>query len=270
MIIPRVQYKPPTKAEIEQMKKEQYQSCFSNPNEFAVWFPKIKDIRNKKILIPESCIIPISFDWFCWLGSDDYKEDQRKEFTSYIKGELAKRDFRTDRELFLKTGLFSNKFVFRNAHLKSGVQDDIGNRYLDIAYLGMCVGCSLSKDLILREFIHTTYERPSIYEGMKLNTEFRVFYSFDRKEVEKIVNYWDYDTMTKNLYEKEDKETFARIGKEIESEYQERAAEVAELCKDILTDIDLSGTWSVDFMWTGKQYALIDMALAKDSYYYEK
>lgn len=267
MVIRRFPYEPPTKAEIEKMQREQHQSCFSNPNEFSFWFPQIKDIQNETILIPESCIIPISFDWFCWLGSDDYKEDKRKEFTSYIRSELSKQDFRTDRELFLKTGLFSDKFTFRNAHLKSGVQDDIGDRYLDIAYAGMCVGCSLSKDLILREFIHTSYERPSIYDGMKLNTEFRVFYSFDKKEVEKTVNYWDYDTMMKNIYDRGDKETFSYVGKEIENEYRERVAELTELCKGVLSKIDLSGTWSVDFMWTGKNYALIDMALAEDSYF---
>lgn len=265
-----IDYTPPTKEEIEAMKKEQYQSCFFNENELSFWFPKIQKLKHESILIPETCIIPISYKWFCWLMSDNYKAEEKKAFSQYIKKQLTKTDFLIRRELFMKTGLFSNKFQFKQAHLEDGVQDDIGERYLEIAYAGLCVGCPMSKDLVLREFIHTAYERPTIYDGMKLNTEFRVFYSFDKKSVEKIVNYWDTATMLTHLYREEDKKAFLSVSESIEREFHARAAELSRICCQVLPEVPLYGTWSIDFMWTGQKYALIDMALAKESYYYNK
>lgn len=171
----------------------------------------------------------------------------------------------------MKSGQFSNKFQFRFAHLQNGVQDDIGERYLNIVYAGMCCGCPLSKDIILREFIHTEYDRPCIYEGMKLNTEFRVFYDFAQDKVMGTVNYWDYDTMARNIYDKSDRERFLAVGRKIEEEYESLKGELEDICKDVLpAAIGMKGQWSVDFMWTGTAYALIDMAVAQDSFYYDR
>ena len=100
-----IDYTPPTKEEIEAMKKEQYQSCFFNENELSFWFPKIQTLKHESILIPETCIIPISYEWFSWLMSDNYKGEEKKAFSQHIKKQLIKTDFLTRRELFMKTGL---------------------------------------------------------------------------------------------------------------------------------------------------------------------
>ena len=102
----------------------------------------------------------------------------------------------------MKSGLFSDKFCFNHPFLKNGeLSEELGQHVLDLCYSSMLVGCPLSKDIIVREFVKTSYERPNIYDGMKLNTEFRLFYDFDEKKVITTVNYWDYDTMVSHLHD---------------------------------------------------------------------
>lgn len=158
----------------------------------------------------------------------------------------------------------------------------VGQHVLDLCYGSMLVGCPLSKDIIVREFVKTSYERPSIYDGMKLNTEFRLFYDFDTKQVITTVNYWDYDTMVSNLHDGVqlgpdgesycyDKTTFLSCGKEIEADFDEKRSELEKLAAAFLKNVaGLFGKWSVDFMWDGTDYVLIDMAKAESSAYYDK
>ena len=278
---------------IARMKEEQrksFEAQNQDENEFSYWFPKIVKLDGKgltkdgpKIRVPESVILPLTFDWYDWLQSDSYKPEKIKEFNEYLKSELAKWEFNAHRDLFVKSGLFSDKFCFNHPFLKKWeLSEELGQHVLDLCYNSMLVGCPLSKDIIVREFVKTSYERPSIYDGMKLNTEFRLFYDFDTKQVITTVNYWDYDTMVSNLVDCVrpgpdgesycyDKTTFLSCGKEIEADFNEKQPELEKLAAAFLKNVaGLFGKWSVDFMWDGTDYVLIDMAKAESSAYYNK
>lgn len=236
-----------------------------SPNTMSHWLPRFE---GKGFNIPETVIIPLTVDWLDWLFSDNYKPEKIKEFTDWINGKLAETSFNTDRELFVKTGNFSNKFVFKFPHLKR--TDNIGEQFLDVFYGGMCVGCEECPEICIREFIHTTYERKSIYYGMKLNTEFRVLYDFDRKEIAGIFNYWDRKTMQENLYDKQDLENFNACIDDIESDFEYLKPILADIIAENMKSVELSGIWSVDFMWDGQKFWLIDAGIGNQSYYFEK
>lgn len=277
-------------ARVKEEQRKRFEAQKRDENEFSYWFPQIVKLDGKgltkdgpKIRVPESVILPLTFDWYDWLQSDSYKPEKIKEFNEYLKSELAKWEFNANRDLFVKSGLFSDKFCFHHPFLKNGESsEELGQHVLDLCYGSMLVGCPLSKDIIVREFVKTSYERPSIYDGMKLNTEFRLFYDFDTKQVITTVNHWDYDTMVSNLHDGVqlgpdgesycyDKTTFLSCGKEIEADFDEKRSELEKLAAAFLKNVaGLFGKWSVDFMWDGTDYVLIDMAKAESSAYYDK
>ena len=54
------------------------------------------------------------------------------------------------------------------------------------------------------------------------------------------------------------------------SEYERLLPSLKSECEEKLKDVHLKGKWSVDFMWTGKEFVLIDMALARNSYFADR
>ncbi|MCM1224312.1 MAG: hypothetical protein NC548_58655 [Lachnospiraceae bacterium] len=246
-------------------KEQHLQELLNHPNSMSYWLPKF---RNKGFHIPDTIIIPLTVDWYDWLWSDSYKPEKIQEFTDWINEKLKETGFNTDRELFIKTGNFSNKFWFKHPYLKT--TENIGEHYLNVFYGGMCVGCMDSPEICVREFIHTDYERKSIYSGMKLNTEFRVFYDFDKQKIVGMFNYWDRETMQKHLYDEEELRNFNDTIDDIESDFNYLKPILAEMVEKNIKAVDLDGVWSIDFMWDGQYFWLIDAALGKNSYYFEK
>ena len=246
---------------------EVYEKSSNNLNELPYWYEKIKKCKGFKV--PDTQIIEIPKKYFimndCYC---DMTEDGRIALQKYIESQLDKRW--KGKKLFIKSGVFSNKFVFMFCKVEANEHDKIAEKYINIQNGALCLGCPVSKYLIIREFIETEYDRESIYFGMKLNTEFRVFYDFDKKEFIDIVNYWDRYYVGEQLVG-EDKILYDKsIGQE-EIDYYELNWKVTEQCQISLKEIEgLTGKWSVDFMWDGKDFWLIDMALAEQSAYWEE
>lgn len=99
----------------------------------------------------------------------------------------------------MKTRLFKKKFDFQTYTLTD--IHNIGQQFLNIYYVEMCVGCADANELFVREFIKTPNNIPDIYNGMSLNTEPRLFYDFDQRKALGIFNYWNIDTMLKHFRE---------------------------------------------------------------------
>lgn len=250
-----------------------------NPNEFRNYYGFIKDIE--ALNIPDTAIISLTSYFIKSVCLERFNDDVYNELTQYITDKLCECSFDTDRNLFLKDGKFSNKFNFDSCYIPRGSLSEIGKKAMEISYGDMCLHDFPSTDIIVREFITTSYDRPSIYFGMKLNTEFRVFYNFDCKSIMGIVNYWDYDTMINNLYDRNvvtqdgekmvlDKSTFKDVGLEIQNDFDKLKPELIRLVNDVFPSIGLTGEYSADFLWDGERFRLIDMALASQSFYYDK
>lgn len=257
------------KNKIEESKARYFESRKKDINNLSYWFPKIK---NCGIKVPDTIIIPLSFKQFCWLTSDHYEDNKIKEFSNQIKKCIGKTQFKDTKKLFMKTGTFSNKFDF-SASCKVEDMDKIGEQFLNMYYASMCVGDGCSTEIIIREFIESEQGKATIYNGMPLNTEFRVFYDFDNKKVLEIFNYWDRETMNKSLIQmrnKDDANTFIKNIDEIEKDFKERRGKVIDLISKHMREIELTGQWSIDIMKANGEFYLIDMATAKSSYYYNK
>lgn len=243
-----------------------------NPNEYTNYS---KYILNEALGGPETIIIPLDIDIIKYLYLGKFDSEINKVITEYVLEFLHNNDFNTDRDLFLKDGKCSFKFDFSKPFIPKGSISSVGDHVVDICYNDICMHDFVSPTVLLREFIHTTYDRPSIYNGMKLNTEFRVFYDFDSNKIMGIVNYWDYDTMVENLKNNSfddltDYNTFLSCGKSIENDFSVLKPKLTKLINNIFPHINMTGTWSSDFLWDGERFRLIDMALASQSYYYEK
>lgn len=267
--------------DFEYLHKRHYYGLMDDENDLGYWYPEIVPLV-QCFTIPETFYYFLDYDEYSLFTKTETDSELEKNQVFYktaynLIDKAKERDFELyDRDLFLKSGGFSDKFNFNDApYIKKGTAvGEILHRFFRILYDSSCVGCPLSTRIVLREFLTTDYDRPSIYNGMKLNTEIRAFYDFDTKELLGLVNYWDYNTMINGLFNEDDLKTFKEVGKEIEEDYKRVSPQLEKLLKESLQniEIELKGRWSIDFMYLGdnreKPFCLIDMATAETSAYY--
>lgn len=271
--LPHMQNHEDIRKKLEQMKKDNYIKEKSNLNNMSYWLPKV---MNCGIKIPETIIIQLSYEQYKWFSSDCYSDKDIKSMGAYIANILKERNFNTNRKLFIKTGNFSNKFDF-NSCCFYGLEN-IGEKFLYIYYASMMVGAGDNTELVIREFIENKISKPTIYNGMPLNTEFRVFYNFDTKEVLGVFNYWDTkvvgDSLEKKaMYSNESRDEYVRFkvfSKHIEAEFDALELDAHSVISKSMSAVDLSGIWSIDLMYVNNEFYLIDMAEGHKSYYYNK
>ena len=130
----------------------------------------------------------------------------------------------------------------------------------------------------MREFIEDPDDNPTIYKGLPLRTEFRVFVDFDTNKVLSIVNYRDEKTMLNRFEEKRDnhnvhdlitfKANLSRLNARFEK-YKDIVKEKTMTLLESKSQNRLTGQWSMDVMLSGEDFYIIDMALAEESYYYQ-
>lgn len=238
----------------------------SPENELSYWYPKTANIGFRT---PDTLITEFTDQELKVIKSAKFNEFDYKALEKRIRDDANRQDFALERDLFLRLGCSSNKFFFGSCHI-----DDL--EFLPDKLLAHFDGLyeklewRESAELVLREFIKTDYYRRQIYHGMPLNTEFRVFFDFDTNELLGIYNYWDKETMIDNLHSRDDRMTFADTIPLIERDFNKLAPYLEDEAKKKLPNADLKGKWSIDFMYDGTNFVLIDMARAECSYYYEK
>lgn len=255
------------------IQKKMFKKSKSNPNNMSYWLPKVIDCGIKS---PETIIYPLNLNQFEWFGSDSYSEEDIKSMGECLKEYLVNNNFNINRDLFIKTGNFSNKFDFKTCKVTN--LDNIGQQFLDIYYAAMLVGAGHNTELVFREYIKNDVEKSTIYNGMPLNTEFRIFYNFDTCEVLGVFNYWDTDVVCESLkkkfkYDKEavkDYDSFMDASVKIVAEFEELKDKAKNLVKDCMPNVELQGAWSIDLMYVNNEFYLIDMALAEQSYFFDR
>ena len=114
-------------------------------------------------------------------------------------------------------------------------------------------------------------KNPTIYNGLPLHTEYRVFVDFDTKEILGASPYWRSDVM-KNEFkkvsspqERHDYVVYKMHEDILNQRYHESVQTVLAELKKVIPRIELTGQWSVDVMRNGNDYYIIDMALAENS-----
>ena len=270
-----------------------YQIIGMNQNTMGYWLPKVAPafVEDGFFKIPKTKILKVPLS-LLQLTRKDYmslNNTTMKIVDDYIYKVFGLKD---DEEYFIKTGTYSSKFDFRNAHVKSKSEvKTLGEYLLFIHFQALCMahydlskegkkpiiyGVSTTNEWCVREFIKDEEDCPTIYNGLPLHTEYRAFVDFDTKEVLGIHNYWDSNVMKKrfaeerNMTDKHDAVTYSLAEEKINKEYNENKDMIVSKLSSIIKNIDLEGQWSIDIMKNGKDFYMIDMALADSSAYYKE
>lgn len=200
-------------------------------------------------------------------------------------------DLDDSKDYFIKTGVFSSKYEFRNAHVHGEKEvQELGEYLLFIHYQACmfaspmnnvsCYGAGTTTDWVVREYIPPVYDEsypdgyPYIYHGLPLRTEYRVFIDGDDKQVLGISPYWKPDVMKKRFGDGEDSDdpdmvhdyiTYSMAEESLMKRYEENKNKIVEEIGKIIPYMQIHGQWSIDVMQNGDDFYIIDMALAQDS-----
>jgi len=262
-----------------------YEMLKLDPNTMSKWLPPIIEAnkRDKFFKIPETSIIQVPVSML-QLSRIDYEliNDITKEILNLYCREIFKLD--KNKEYFVKTGTFSSKFDFRNAHVCKNEVNAIGEYLLFLSNQAVCMagpackpsiyGVSSNNEWVVREYIPDAEDNPCIYKGLPLRTEYRVFIDCDAKEVLGVVDYWDRDLLKKRFSQYEDANSPHSIHDYIVIEkhrevmdrrFSENKVMIENKVKDLLKNLSLKGQWSLDIMQNGKDFYIIDMGIAYNS-----
>ena len=135
-------------------------------------------------------------------------------------------------------------------------------------------GVSSNNEWVVREFVDDVENNPTIYNGLPLHTEYRVFVDFDTNEILGISPYWDVDIMKENFLDvgssapsqkRHDYVVYTAHEAILTKRYEDNKEKVLSEVEKLLPNCRLKGQWSIDIMQNGDDFWLIDMARASES-----
>lgn len=266
--------KSPQSAPQEQeiISKEFLDDLRKDPNNLSFWYPKVKDAAESKgILTPLTVIVPVPdevvFSFFF------EKEGDEERVRSFVHDKVMPQLELVHGLPFIKNGTFSDKFQFKTCCPDSADEETIRKCICDIQYHSFWNNTGGNTEIILRDRIESPDSMPRIYGGMPLNTEFRVFYDFDKKAALYIVNYWDWDYCHDPINERNEKDGMAYMSRypSLLEEYRNKRSFVLSKAHSALGEVEgLEGIWSVDFLVDSRNRLwLIDMAIGNRSAYWD-
>lgn len=268
-----------------------YEMLGMNRNSMENWLPQLYEGVKKHTFfkIPDTTIIRVP-PTLLQLSRLDY--EKMTPTTLEIVDRYCQMVFGLDetKEYFVKTGIFSSKFDFRNAYVHGEQEVQELGEYLLFIQNQSCIlagpltmphsyyGVNTTNTWVVRDYIQDKEKSPCIYKGMHLHTEYRVFVDFDTKEVLGINPYWDPDTMKQRFGHEEDADSIHNIHDYtiyvmhedvLMRRYEDNKETVLKQVEELLPDVPLSGQWSIDVMQNGEDFYNIDMALAENSAFFD-
>lgn len=260
----------------------------TNPNSMGHWLPALVEAARgvEGLRVPETTIARVPLP-ILQLTRCEYMT--LTPTTKRIVDEWAKKVFglEADGDYFIKTGTYSSKFDFRNVRVHDPKEiDELGEYLLFIHFQALqmasplcrpCIyGVSTTNEWVVRRFISDTENRPTIYNGLPLRCEYRVFVDCDTDTVLGIHPYWDPEVMKSKFDSASDPDslhdsvTYRAAEPELMRTYEANKDRVTALVAELLPNLDLAGQWSIDVMQDGDDLWLIDMALAENSAFYRE
>lgn len=248
---------------------EYFNDLKNDVHNVSYWFPKVKDCGIK---VPDTFVKQIPEEMLKHLFMDHPDEDIDYIY-NWVKTELMPSIPKELRGLiFVKNGAFSNKFDFNICSVRYNALD-LTKAIIEINYASLMFDTGGNTEVVIRERIPFD-ERitPTIYNGMPLRNEYRVFYDFDNKKALYIVNYWDWDychdAISRNVT---DKIVYESAYASLEKRYEEHKDCVLDGISQKLTTIEgFKGIWSIDILEDeNEHFWLIDMALGYRSAYWD-
>lgn len=275
-----------------------YEIIGTNPNSMGNWLPTLAGAAGKSgfFKVPETRVVKVPITLLQLTRLDYFS---MTPMTTEIVNRYCKKAFSLDesKDYFLKTGTYSSKFDFRNAHVEAGSEvSEIGSYLLFIHWQALqyahydlsgrnqpvIYGMSTTNEWVVREFIPDKEGNLSIYHGLPLRTEYRAFVDFDTKEVLGIHQYWDSTVMKRKFSTppidstemanfNHDYVTYTANEEALYARYEENKELVVSKLSELLRNAEgLAGQWSIDVMQNGDDFYLIDAAVAENSAFYQE
>lgn len=250
----------PTEEESFERAKQETETDLVN---FHHWFKP----QNSQFHVPRSTWFLLTFDERKLFRQEKEEADaeQVKQFNEHCDRLVKENNL--NYPVFMKSGLFSNKFEFDNCVVNS--PDEFFEKFYNIEYFAMMFGVRPTLEVVLREFIQVPTEM-KLYTNMPMHLELRAFVNFDTNEVIEVIDYW-HESIVENL-PLEQQDAFIQHKQKMQNKFLEMRNVVTEKLKLSMNNGDfshLSGKWSVDFMLDEKDDIwLIDMAVANQSWGY--
>lgn len=291
-----------------------YSMIDSNPASMGNWLPKMTAAVDECgfFKIPATKIIKVPLSMLQLTKQVEY--ERLTPTTKALVNDYCHRVFELndDETYFIKTGIHCSKQDFRNA-VVTGAKEvrEMGEYFLFLHQQAIAMAYPLSRpciygagttvEWVVREHIKDVENNMTIYHGLPLHTEYRVFVDFDTDEVLGIHNYWDPDLMLSHFRERLDAEaryygyadTDAFLHADIPAEdidvdarhdYVTYTANRERLCrrynenKDLVTEKvgeflplceNMHGQWALDIMQNGDDFWFIDAAPAETCTFYK-
>ena len=189
-----------------------YELLTHDPNTMSNWLFAIKEVVDKTqfFKIPKTRIIKVPLALL--QSTRVYEFQDLNPLSLEIINRFAMKVFDLDleKDYFIKTGTFSSKFDFRNAKVTKGQEvSELGSYLWFIQHQAsqfasplnnkVVYGVSSNNEWVVREFIEDKEDNPTIYNGLPLHTEYRVFVDFDTKEIIGISPYWEPSVMKEHF-----------------------------------------------------------------------
>ena len=264
-----------------------YEMLSYDPNSMSKWLPEISKVAKEKgfFKIPKTKILRVPMTLLQSTRVFEYQS--LSPVTIEIINRYIHKVFELDdtKDYFIKTGTFSSKFDFRNAKVTAGQEvKELGSYLWYIQHQAsqmasplnnVCMyGVSSNNEWVVREFIDDVENNPTIYNGLPLHTEYRIFVDFDTNEIIGINPYWDANVMKENFLDvgssapsqkHHDYVIYTAHKDVLAKRYEDNKEKVLSEVKKLLPDCKLQGQWSIDIMQNGNDFWLIDMARASES-----
>ena len=191
-----------------------YRLLHLDPNAMSNWLLPIKQVVDKTrfFKIPKTRIIKVPLTLL--QSTRVYEFQDLNPLSFEIINQYAQKvfDLDLDKDYFIKTGTFSSKFDFRNAKVTKGQEvSELGSYLWFIQHQAsqfasplnnqVVYGVSSNNEWVVREFIEDKEDNPTIYNGLPLHTEYRVFVDFDTEEIIGISPYWEPSVMKEHFLE---------------------------------------------------------------------
>lgn len=273
---------PSTQEELQEGHRNYMRFLVENPNNFSYWFPHIAAVEKHGIAIPKSVVIPIPEEVCMSFFLE--KEGDSERIDRWVLDKVVpviEKEF-PSREVFIKNGCFSDKYVFDEAcHIKDASDEETLIRHITLiqsdSFCAGMTGSGGNLELVLREYIEPEPDTPTIYWGMPLRPELRVFYDFDSHKYLYAENYWSWEECHDGIARNpEDGETYEQYFPELKKKLFHRVLAHLPAIIAALGSVDtlkmpggLPNIWSVDFLLEDGKAWLIDMAQGWRSVYWD-
>lgn len=261
-------------------------------NDMANYLPKIEPLFSSTVFkLPNTIFITVPKEVIVSVYNSDFSDEERITLNKELRKAIEEWLWFTN-EFFIKTGTFSDKFDFSQPHVKD--LDTVFSHYVNILYQSLLVGAGVTNTLVVREYIKPSEAVPTIYGGMPLREEWRVFVDFDSRSVIGYSFYWHESQMVKlvGFLDDADKLSIDELYSLAKTSlgdytgyrrdyleyfiswYSWRKGSNFDKINDILDNLssalesnksELIGKWSLDFMVNGEDIYFIDAARMEES-----